>query len=77
MTAREALALYETRIWERAVRAIPRNRYKRRLFKWAWHRRIFPPYPGYTKERVQLFMTIVEARARRRAEDEAERTHGR
>jgi hypothetical protein len=75
VTATAALALYEQRIWERAVRAQPRNRLGRRLFRWMWRHRLNPPFPGHTPARALLWMTVIELRDQRRREREA-RTDG-
>lgn len=56
------LDLYEQRMWEHAVRARPRNRVGRALFKWMWRHHMDPPWPGITAQRVVLFMTVVELR---------------
>lgn len=68
MSATNALELYERRTWERAVRAMPRNRLGRRLFRWMWRHDLNPPHPGYTPARALLFMTVIELRDERRRE---------
>lgn len=61
-SAARALDIYERRMWEHAVRGIPRG-WKRPIFKWLWHHNVSPPKSYPTPTKVLLYMEVVRLRA--------------